>query len=167
MNGLDEVEMVFLTLQSYCCKSGYHTNDEIGSSPNPSYCIYKRLNLKGLSIVSGKSCLNHPEIQLLTNLRKVIGGSSLMAQWWGFWAFIAVAQVQSLVRELRSGKPCGASKKKERKRKVTGVMWLSKKLTGNPILIWCTRNTGSKQKEPSTHLLTRPAEACPSSSTLF
>ena len=55
----------------------------------------------------------------------------------------------------------------KRKRKVTGIMWLPKNLKGNLILIWCTRNTGSKQKEPSTHLLIRTGEACPSQSTLF
>ena len=32
-------------------------------------------------------------------------GSSLVAEWLGFWAFTAVAWVQSLVGELRSRKP--------------------------------------------------------------
>ena len=39
-------------------------------------------------------------------------GSSLVVQWLGFWAFIAVARVQSLVGELRFHKPCGTAKKK-------------------------------------------------------
>ena len=38
-------------------------------------------------------------------------GSSLVAWWLGFWAFTAMARVQSLVGELRSHKPCGAAKK--------------------------------------------------------
>ena len=42
-------------------------------------------------------------------------GSSLVVQWLGFGAFTAVAQVQSLVAELRSLKPLGASKNKNRK----------------------------------------------------
>ena len=36
-----------------------------------------------------------------------ITGSSLVAWWLGFWAFTAIAQVQSLVRELRSRKTHG------------------------------------------------------------
>ena len=39
-------------------------------------------------------------------------GSSLVAEWLGFWAFTAVAWVQSLVGELRSHKSCGVAKKK-------------------------------------------------------
>ena len=35
-----------------------------------------------------------------------------MVQWLGLRAFTAVAQVQSLVGELRSHKPCSAAKKK-------------------------------------------------------
>lgn len=62
MNGLNVVEMVFLMIQSYCYKSGYYTNDEIGSPPKVLLHTYKRLNLKGLSIVSGKSYLNTPEV---------------------------------------------------------------------------------------------------------
>ena len=38
-----------------------------------------------------------------------------MVQWLGLGAFTAVAQVQSLVGELRSCKPCGATKKKKKK----------------------------------------------------
>ena len=38
-----------------------------------------------------------------------------MVQWLGLGAFTAVAQVQSLVGELRSHKPCGAAKKKKKK----------------------------------------------------
>ena len=34
-------------------------------------------------------------------------GSSLVAQWLGFWAFTALARVQSLLRELRSCVACG------------------------------------------------------------
>ena len=37
-------------------------------------------------------------------------GSSLVVQWLGFSAFTAVAQVQSLVGELRSHKLCGVGK---------------------------------------------------------
>ena len=35
--------------------------------------------------------------------------SSLVAYWLEFWAFTAVAQVQSLVRELRSWRLCAAA----------------------------------------------------------
>ena len=38
-----------------------------------------------------------------------------MVQWLGLGAFTAVAQVQSLVGELRSPKPRGMAKKKKRK----------------------------------------------------
>ena len=38
-------------------------------------------------------------------------GSSLAVQWLGLGAFTAVAQVQSLVEELRSHKPLGEKKK--------------------------------------------------------
>ena len=41
-------------------------------------------------------------------------GNSLVVQWLGLCAFTARAQVQSLVRELRSHKPLGAAKKKEK-----------------------------------------------------
>ena len=36
-----------------------------------------------------------------------------MAQWLGLGAVTAVAWVQSLVRELRSCKPCGVARKKK------------------------------------------------------
>ena len=45
----------------------------------------------------------------------VFEGSSLVAKWLGFQAFTAVAQVQFLVGELRSCKPCGVAKKKKKK----------------------------------------------------
>ena len=37
-------------------------------------------------------------------------GNSLMAQWLGLGAFTALAQVQSLLGELRSHKPHGGAK---------------------------------------------------------
>ena len=40
-----------------------------------------------------------------------------MVQWLGLGAFTAVAQIQSLVRELRSHKPRGSAKKKKKKKK--------------------------------------------------
>ena len=40
-------------------------------------------------------------------------GSSLVAQWFGFRAFAAVAWVQSLIRELRFYKPKKKKKKEE------------------------------------------------------
>ena len=39
-----------------------------------------------------------------------------MAYWLGFQAFTAVAQVQSLVGELRSHKLCSSAKKKKKKK---------------------------------------------------
>ena len=57
-------------------------------------------------------------------------GSSLMAWWLQFWAFIAVAQVQFLVRELRSYKPHSVVKKK----KLEGNLWLIKECLVSPIL---------------------------------
>ena len=42
---------------------------------------------------------------------KVTTGNSLIVQWLGLGAPIPVAQVQSLVRELRSCKPHGTAKK--------------------------------------------------------
>ena len=41
-------------------------------------------------------------------------GNSLAVQWLGLGTFMTVAQVQSLVRELRSQKPHGAAKKKKK-----------------------------------------------------
>lgn len=40
-----------------------------------------------------------------------------MAKWLGFWTFTAMVQVQSLVGELRSCKPCGMAQKKKFARK--------------------------------------------------
>ena len=42
-------------------------------------------------------------------------GSSLVVQWLGLGTFTVVAWVQSLVRELRSCKPCGSAKKQTKK----------------------------------------------------
>ena len=44
-------------------------------------------------------------------------GSSLVAQWFGFRAFAAVAWVQSLIRELRFYKPKKKKKKKKKNEK--------------------------------------------------
>ena len=44
-------------------------------------------------------------------------GNSLVVQWLGLWAFIAMAWVQSLVRKLRSCKTCSAGKKRQKKKK--------------------------------------------------
>ena len=41
---------------------------------------------------------------------KGLSGNSLVVQWLGLRAFNAVAQIQSLVRELRSHKPSSAAK---------------------------------------------------------
>ena len=48
-------------------------------------------------------------------------GNSLVVQWLGLGAFTARARVHSLVRELKSCKPCGVARKikKERKEKKT------------------------------------------------
>ena len=45
---------------------------------------------------------------------KANAGNSLVDQWLGLGAFTATAQVQSLVGELRSCKPCGKAKKKKK-----------------------------------------------------
>ena len=45
--------------------------------------------------------------------------SSLVAYWLGLWTFTAMAQVQSLVRELRSGKLQIVTKKEKKKKKPT------------------------------------------------
>ena len=49
-------------------------------------------------------------------IRKVPGGVLLAVQWLGLSAFTAMAQVQSLVRELRSCKSHGMAKKKKKKK---------------------------------------------------
>ena len=46
---------------------------------------------------------------------KANAGNSLVDRWLGLGAFTATAQVQSLVGELRSRKPCGKAKKKKKK----------------------------------------------------
>ena len=56
-----------------------------------------------------------PQITRSLSLRAA-WGNSLAVQWLGLQvAFTAVAQVQFLVRELRSHKPCNAAKKKPKK----------------------------------------------------
>ena len=45
-----------------------------------------------------------------------------MVKWLGFWTFIATAQVQSLVQELRSHKPCSAGKKKKKAKPNTRIL---------------------------------------------
>ena len=47
-----------------------------------------------------------------------VSGSSLAAQWLGFWAFIAVIQVQPLVKELRSYKLCGTTNKQKNRTRI-------------------------------------------------
>ena len=47
-------------------------------------------------------------------------GNSLVVQWLGLGTFTARAQVRSLVRELKSCKPCSAAKKKKKKKKFRG-----------------------------------------------
>ena len=42
-------------------------------------------------------------------------GNSLVVQWLGLGTATAMAQVQSLVRELRSYKSCGVAKKKKKR----------------------------------------------------
>ena len=44
-------------------------------------------------------------------------GNSLVVQWLGYGTFTVVAQVQSLVEELRSHKPHTAAKKKKKRKK--------------------------------------------------
>ena len=44
-------------------------------------------------------------------------GNSLVVQWLGLGTFIAGAQVQSLVGELRSHKSCGVAKKGKKEKK--------------------------------------------------
>ena len=57
----------------------------------------------------------------------MLDGNSLAVQWLGLRAFIARAQVQSLVRELRSCKLRGVAKKKK-KAHMLESMWRK----GNP-----------------------------------
>ena len=49
----------------------------------------------------------------------VSGGTLLVVQWLGLCAF--TAWVQSVVRELRSYKPCGAAKGKKKKSRIKCV----------------------------------------------
>ena len=57
---------------------------------------------------------------------KKIPKNSLVSQWLGLSAFTLVTQVQSLVWELRSCKPCGVGKKKKEKRKfLTSLDYIS------------------------------------------
>ena len=53
------------------------------------------------------------KIESSTKKRKL--GNSLVVQWLGYGTFTVVAQVQSLVGELRSHKPLTAVKKKKKK----------------------------------------------------
>ena len=54
-------------------------------------------------------------LSILKVTLKVNGlGNSLVVQWLGLSAFIVGAQVQSLVRELRSHKLCSVAKRKKK-----------------------------------------------------
>ena len=59
-------------------------------------------------MVLNSSCMSKSTEELLKNSPL---GNSLEVQWLGLGAFTAVAQVQSLVGELRSCKPHGVAKK--------------------------------------------------------
>ena len=60
-------------------------------------------------MVLNSSCMSKSTEELLQNSPL---GNSLEVQWLGLGALTAVAQVQSLVGELRSCKPHGVAKKK-------------------------------------------------------
>jgi len=67
--------------------------------------------------------------------KNVDGGSSLEAQWLGFGAFSAVAQVQSLVGKRRSQTPHGAAKGRRNCRKRFMTTRLIYHLPGSDILM--------------------------------
>ena len=56
----------------------------------------------------------------MLNYKRRNSGNSLAVQWLGLGAFIAGAQVQSLVGELRSHKLRGVEREKEREREREG-----------------------------------------------
>ena len=60
----------------------------------------------------------------------MVAGNSLSVQWLGLSAFTAVAQVQSLVRELRSCKLCGVAKKKKKKTNLRELLEVKPKKVG-------------------------------------
>ena len=64
-------------------------------------------------------CLPSPSVINSIMLRNTYG-ISLVVQGLGPGTFIAVAQVQSLVRELKFLKPHGATKKKKKERSIYG-----------------------------------------------
>ena len=70
-------------------------------------------------------------------------GNSLAVRWLGLHAFTAVARVQSLVGEIRSHKPQGTAKKKEKKRKTLNVQMAPFSLIA--VIEVCTKCHG-KQK---------------------
>ena len=57
------------------------------------------------------------EVSSISAVKLFLKGNSLAVQWLGVGTIPDVAQVQSLVRKLRSWKPCGMAKKKLPKRK--------------------------------------------------
>ena len=57
------------------------------------------------------------EVSSISAVKLFLKGNSLAVQWLGVGTIPDVAQVQSLVRKLRSWKPCGMAQKKLPKRK--------------------------------------------------
>ena len=66
----------------------------------------------------------------------------------GFWTFIATAQVQSLVQELRSHKPCSAGEKKKAKPN-TRILKKENLIEINEILIYSLKQTKFYNNEKS------------------
>ena len=66
----------------------------------------------------------------------------------GFWTFIATAQVQSLVQELRSHKPCSAGGKKKAKPN-TRILKKENLIEINEILIYSLKQTKFYNNEKS------------------
>ena len=88
------------------------------------YPWYPPRHCGGRVDLSGPPCEGSSYVQLSQQR----GRNSLAVQWLGLSAFPAVAQVRSLVRELRSHKPCRAQPKKEKKKLAKGLPGPSKAL---------------------------------------
>ena len=67
----------------------------------------------------------------------------------GFWTFIATAQVQSLVQELRSHKPCSAGKKKKKAKPNTRILKNENLNEINEIIIYSLKQTKFYNNEKS------------------
>ena len=91
-------------------------------SPNwdplkPIKVEFKKFSEKMSLTISSGHMRGPEEVSSISAVKLFLKGNSLAVQWLGVGTIADVAQVQSLVRKLRSWKPCGMAKKNYPKEK--------------------------------------------------